>query len=73
MSDSLVRRRAARKPRPATLPPEPKCSGRGLPTVGNLTHAGQQRRYPGDNGLFDIPQMINRRRPWNPEIPESET
>ncbi len=57
----------------AQLTAETKFSRRGLPPFGNLTNADQQRRYPGDNGLFDIPQMINRRRPWNPEIPESET
>ncbi len=53
------------------LTAETKFSRRGLPPFGNLTNADQQRRYPGDNGLFDIAEMINRRRPWNPEIPDS--
>lgn len=57
----------------AQLTAETKFSRRGLPPFGNLTNADQQRRYPGDNGLFDIAQMINRRRPWNPEIPESSS
>ncbi|MBL7309191.1 hypothetical protein INQ13_22555, partial [Escherichia coli] len=55
------------------LTAETKFSRRGLPPFGNLTNADQQRRYPGDNGLFDIAEMINRRRPWNPEIPEEQT
>ena len=55
----------------AQLTAETRFSRRGLPPFGNLTDADQQRRHPGDNGLFDIAQMINRRRPWNPEIPES--
>lgn len=55
------------------LTAETKFSRRGLPPFGNLTNADQQRRYPGDNGLFDIAEMINRRRPWNPEIPEEDT
>lgn len=53
----------------AQLTAETRFSRRGLPPFGNLTHADQQRRHPGDDGLFDIAQMINRRRPWNPEIP----
>lgn len=57
----------------AQLTAETRFSRRGLPPFGNLTNADQQRRYPGDNGLFDIAAMINRRRPWNPEIPESST
>lgn len=57
----------------AKLTAETKFSRRGLPPFGNLTNADQQRRYPGDNGLFDIGAMINRRRPWNPEIPESDS
>ncbi|KNY21598.1 hypothetical protein [Methylobacterium sp. ARG-1] len=57
----------------AQLTAETKFSRRGLPPFGNLTNADQQRRYPGDNGLFDIAQMINRRRPWNPEIPEKSS
>lgn len=56
----------------AQLTAETKFSRRGLPPFGNLTNADQQRRYPGDNGLFDIAQMINRRRPWNPEIPDED-
>jgi hypothetical protein len=54
----------------AQLTAETRFSRRGLPPFGNLTHADQQRRHPGDDGLFDIAQMVNRRRPWNPEIPE---
>jgi len=57
----------------AQLTAETRFSRRGLPPFGNLTDADQQRRYPGDHGLFDIAQMINRRRPWNPEIPESSS
>ncbi len=55
------------------LTAETKFSRRGLPPFGNLTNADQQRRYPGDSGLFDIAAMVNRRRPWNPEIPEEDT
>ncbi|URD37311.1 hypothetical protein M6G65_01530 [Methylobacterium tardum] len=54
----------------AQLTAETRFARRGLPPFGNLTHADQQRRHPGDDGLFDIAQMVNRRRPWNPEIPE---
>lgn len=57
----------------ATLTAETRFSRRGLPPFGNLTDRDQQARYPGDPGLFDVGAMINRRRPWNPEIPESET
>jgi hypothetical protein len=57
----------------AQLTVETKFSRRGLPPFGNLTDRDQQARYPGDYGLFDIPAMINRRRPWNPEIPDSTT
>ncbi|MGX9979083.1 hypothetical protein ACN9MF_04175 [Methylobacterium fujisawaense] len=57
----------------AQLTAETRFSRRGLPPFGNLTDADQQRRHPGDAGLFDIAQMINRRRPWNPEIPETNS
>jgi len=57
----------------AQLTAETRFSRRGLPPFGNLTDRDQQARYPGDAGLFDIAAMINRRRPWNPEIPEDET
>jgi hypothetical protein len=69
--DRLVHTAADANTWTAQLTVETKFSRRGLPPFGNLTNADQQRRYLGDNGLFDIPQMINRRRPWNPEIPES--
>lgn len=45
-------------------------SRRGLPPFGNLTDRDQQRRYPGDRGLFNVQAMLNRRRPWNPTIPD---
>ncbi len=41
-----------------------------LPPLGNLTDRDQQARYPGDRGLFLMQAMINRRRPWNPTIPD---
>lgn len=53
------------------LTAETRFSRRGLPPFGNLTDRDQQRRHPGDRGLFEIPAMINRRRPWNPTIPDS--
>ncbi|KOX49888.1 hypothetical protein ADL19_19710 [Streptomyces purpurogeneiscleroticus] len=46
-------------------------SRRGLPPLGNLTDRDQQTRYPGDRGLFLMQAMINRRRPWDPTIPDS--
>lgn len=57
----------------AQLTAETRFSRRGLPPFGNLTDRDQQTRYPGDAGLFDVAAMINRRRPWNPEIPEDKT
>lgn len=57
----------------AQLTAETRFSRRGLPPFGNLTDRDQQARYPGDAGLFDISSMINRRRPWNPEIPEESS
>lgn len=71
--DRLVHSAASADTWTVQLTAETKFSRRGLPPFGNLTNADQQRRYPGDNGLFDVAEMINRRRPWNPEIPEEDT
>ena len=68
--DRLVHTAGSSNAWTAQLTAETRFSRRGLPPFGNLTHADQQRRHPGDDGLFDIAQMINRRRPWNPEIPQ---
>ncbi len=54
----------------AQLTAETLFARRGLPPFGSLTDRDQQRRYPGDTGLFMIPAMQNRRRPWNPAIPD---
>ena len=70
--DRLVHAAAGPEAWTAQLTAETRFYRRGLPPFGNLTHADQQRRHPGDDGLFDIAQMINRRRPWNPEIPEDK-
>lgn len=69
--DRLVYSAPSADERKATLTAETRFSRRGLPPFGNLTDRDQQTRYPGDPGLFDVAAMINRRRPWNPEIPES--
>ncbi|MGU3661116.1 hypothetical protein [Methylobacterium fujisawaense] len=71
--DRLIHTAADANTWTAQLTAETKFSRRGLPPFGNLTDRDQQTRYPGDNGLFDMAAMINRRRPWNPEIPEEET
>ncbi|MGU3418533.1 hypothetical protein [Methylobacterium sp. D54C] len=68
--DRLIHRAADAQTWTAQLTAETLFARRGLPPFGNLTDRDQQRRYPGDAGLFDIAAMINRRRPWNPEIPE---
>ncbi len=60
--DRLTHTAAGRMPGPRSSPPRTRFSRRGLPPFGNLTDADQQRRHPGDAGLFDIAQMINRRR-----------
>ncbi|WP_342163081.1 hypothetical protein [Methylobacterium sp. SD21] len=54
----------------AQLTAETLFARRGLPPFGSLTDRDQQRRFPGDIGLFMVPAMQNRRRPWNPAIPE---
>jgi hypothetical protein len=70
--DRLIHRAATGDAWSVQVTAETKFSRRGLPPFGNLTHADQQRRFPGDNGLFDVADMINRRRPWNPEIPDPD-
>lgn len=69
--DRLIHSAASADAWTAQLTAETRFSRRGLPPFGNLTDRDQQTRYPGDAGLFDIAAMINRRRPWNPEIPDS--
>lgn len=69
--DRLVHTASSADAWTAQLTAETRFSRRGLPPFGNLTDRDQQTRYPGDQGLFDIAAMINRRRPWNPEIPDS--
>ncbi len=64
--DRLVHRASDANTWTAELTAETKFSRRGLPPFGSLTDRDQQRRYPGDTGLFMIPAMQNRRRPWNP-------
>ena len=54
----------------AELTAETRFARRALPAFGNLSDRDQQRRYPGDTGLFMVPAMQNRRRPWNPELPD---
>lgn len=54
----------------AQLTAETRFIRRGLPPFGSLTDRDQQARHPGDTGLFMIPAMQNRRRPWNPALPE---
>ncbi len=53
----------------AQLTAETRFVRRGLPPFGQLTDRDQQRRYPGDIGLKDVPLMQNISRPWNPELP----
>jgi hypothetical protein len=71
--DRLIHTAASADAWTAQLTAETRFSRRGLPPFGNLTDRDQQTRYPGDAGLFDIAAMINRRRPWNPEIPDSNS
>lgn len=66
--DRLVHRASDANTWTAELTAETKFTRRGLPPFGSLTDRDQQRRYPGDTGLFMIPAMQNRRRPWNPAI-----
>ena len=68
--DRLVHQAADADTWTAQLTAETKFARRGLPPFGALTDRDQQRRYPGDPGLFMIPDMQNRRRPWNPALPE---
>ncbi len=71
--DRLVHTAADGNSWTAQLTAETRFSRRGLPPFGNLTDRDQQRRYPGDLGLFDIAAMVNRRRPWNPTINTSSS
>jgi hypothetical protein len=53
----------------AQLTAETRFVRRGLPPFGQLTDRDQQRRYPGDTGLKDVPLMQSISRPWNPDLP----
>lgn len=64
--DRLIHRAGDADTWTAQLTAETIFARRGLPPFGSLTDRDQQRRYPGDTGLFMIPAMQNRRRPWNP-------
>lgn len=68
--DRLIHSAADANTWTAQLTAETLFARRGLPPFGSLTDRDQQRRYPGDTGLFMIPAMQNRRRPWNPAIPD---
>lgn len=39
---------------------------RGLPPWGWYTDRDQQKRFPGDLGLIEVPAMVNRNKPWVP-------
>lgn len=68
--DRLIHQAADANTWTAQLTAETKFARRGLPPFGSLTDRDQQRRHPGDTGLFMVPAMQNRRRPWNPALPE---
>ncbi len=59
-------------PGPRSSPPRPSSARRGLPPFGSLTDRDQQRRHPGDTGLFKVPAMQNR-RPREPCAPREMT
>lgn len=50
----------------AKLTAEGLFTRRALPPCGNLSDRDQQRLYPGDTGLTQVPALQNRTRPWNP-------